>query len=308
MRRAHGRRASTACTRRSRRSRDAARAARALWLASLALTIVGFVVAPPSAVAAESTVAGGQETVVVPDGALTLHALMWRPQGSGPFPAVLFNHGSGSNAEPEKPEALGPVFARHGYAFLFLYRRGSGLSSDQGKSAEALMNAEQAAHGEEARYRLQLRLLDEHLGDALAGLAFLRARPDIDAKRIAVAGHSFGGMLALFLVERDSALRAAVDFAGAANSWAESDELRARLMTAVEQTTVPVFFIHAENDYSVAPGEVLATVMLGLDKSRRLEIYPPVGQSTDDGHNFVYLGVPIWESDVFAFLDGLMRR
>jgi len=130
----------------------------------------------------------------------------------------------------------------------------------------------------------------------------------VDPKRIAVAGHSFGGMLALLMVERDNTLRAAVDFAGAANSWAESDELRARLMAAVEKTTVPVFFIHAENDYSIAPGEVLANVMLGLDKSRRIEIYPETGQSMDDGHNFVYLGVPVWESDVFAFLDGLMRK
>jgi dienelactone hydrolase len=250
----------------------------------------------------------GPETVVVPAGALTLHALMWRPEGNGPFPAVLFNHGSGPNPEPEKPAALGPVFARHGYAFLFLYRRGSGLSSDQGKCAEERMDAEQAAHGEEARYRLQLRLLDEHLDDAFAGLAFLRKRPDVDAKRIAVAGHSFGAMLALLMVDRDSTLRGAVDFAGAANSWAESDELRARLTTAVEHTQVPVFFIHAGNDYSIAPGEVLANVMLGLDKPRRLEIYPDIGQSMDDGHDFVYLGVPVWESDVFDFLDGLVRK
>jgi len=282
---------------------------RSTLIASAALTsFATALIASPRVIAAESTVASAPETVVVPDGSLTLHALMWRPEGNGPFPAVLFNHGSGPNPEPEKPAALGPVFARYGYAFLFLYRRGSGLSSDQGKSAEELMNAEQAAHGEEARYRLQLRLLDEHLGDAFAGLAFLRTRPDVDAKRIAVAGHSFGGMLALLMVERDNTLRAAVDFAGAANSWAESDELRARLMAAVEKTTVPVFFIHAENDYSIAPGEVLANVMLGLDKSRRIEIYPETGQSMDDGHNFVYLGVPVWESDVFAFLDGLMRK
>jgi hypothetical protein len=28
----------------------------------------------------------------------------------------------------------------------------------------------------------------------------------------------------------------------------------------------------------------------------------------DDGHGFLYLGVSIWEPDVFAFLDAHMRR
>src|SRR5262245_54325499 len=52
------------------------------------------------------------ETVTIPDGKLTLHALLWTPAGAGPFPAVLFTHGSGATPEPEKPAALGPVFAR----------------------------------------------------------------------------------------------------------------------------------------------------------------------------------------------------
>jgi hypothetical protein len=28
----------------------------------------------------------------------------------------------------------------------------------------------------------------------------------------------------------------------------------------------------------------------------------------DDGHDFLHLGVSIWEPDVFAFLDENMRR
>jgi hypothetical protein len=41
----------------------------------------------------------GPETVVVHDGSITLHGLLWRPQGRGPFPAVLLNHGSGRTRE-----------------------------------------------------------------------------------------------------------------------------------------------------------------------------------------------------------------
>lgn len=43
-------------------------------------------------------------------------------------------------------------------------------------------------------------------------------------------------------------------------------------------------------------------------KPHRGKIYPGVGRTADDGHDFVYLGVPTWEPDVFAFLDERMRR
>jgi|SRR5450755_1148490 hypothetical protein len=75
---------------------------------------------------------GGPETVVVHNGPITLHALLWHPQGRGPFPAILLNHGSGRTRDElqrlgpyqGQAEVLGPVFARHGYVFLFLFRQG----------------------------------------------------------------------------------------------------------------------------------------------------------------------------------------
>src|SRR6185436_8440522 len=81
--------------------------------------------------------AGGQtlatpDTVVVYNGSLTLRGLLWKPEGAGPFPAVLYNHGSGPQSDLSRPAKLGPVFARHGYVVLYLFRRGAGLSADQG--------------------------------------------------------------------------------------------------------------------------------------------------------------------------------
>ena len=258
--------------------------------------------------AAEDAAAPPQpRTVEIRNGKLALHALLWQPAGDGPFPAVLFNHGSGATAEPEKPAALGPVFARHGYVFLFLYRRGSGLSADQGTPAADLMEKELAAKGPDAREALQMTLLDEHVTDASAGLDFLRAQSSVDRKRIAVAGHSFGGTLSLLMAATDDDIRAVVDFAGAAQSWAESDKLRLLLLEAVDHTKAAVFFIHAENDYSIAPGVALSTEMLSLDKPRRLEIYPAVGRTTDEGHELVYRAVDVWEHDVFDFLAEQLR-
>jgi len=48
----------------------------------------------------------GPESVVVHSGSATLRALLWRPSGRGPFPAVLLNHGSGRTQE--QLNRLGP--------------------------------------------------------------------------------------------------------------------------------------------------------------------------------------------------------
>ena len=65
-----------------------------------------------------------------------LRALLWCPQGKGPFPAILFNHGRGLTPHTEGRVAgiteLGRVFAGHGYVFMALFRRGEDLSADQG--------------------------------------------------------------------------------------------------------------------------------------------------------------------------------
>src|SRR5215470_1154022 len=266
---------------------------------------------------AESGGVAGQRAVVIRSGDVQLRGLFWRPRGRGPFPAILFNHGSGRTREElerlgpyeRQAETLGPVFARHGYAFLYLFRRGVGLSADQGESSVDIMNAELAAHGQDARNAIQLQLLENReISDSLAGLAFLRGLPEVDSRRIAVVGDSFGGSLTVLEAERESAVRAAVIFSCAGYSWDKSPQLRARLLAAVARTATPIFFIHAMNDYSLAPGKELDAELSRLGKRRRLEIYPPVGQSAEDGHAFLYLRVSTWEPDVFAFLDEHVRR
>jgi dienelactone hydrolase len=261
-----------------------------------------------------SQTSGGPETVVVHSGPATLHAMLWRPKGRGSFPGILLNHGSGrTRADLERlgpyeqnAEKLGPVFARHGYVFLYLFRRGVGLSADQGANAVDLMNA---AHGQEARNALQLQLLENReMDDALSGLKFLRALTYVDARNVAAIGHSFGGSLTVLLAEREPNLRAVVVFSGAGYSFDRSPELRARLLAAIDHVAAPVFFIHAENDYSLSSGKVLDARREHIGKPHRLKIYPPIGHTVDDGHDFLHLGVNIWEPDVFAFLDENMRK
>jgi dienelactone hydrolase len=243
--------------------------------------------------------------------------MLWRPEGRGPFPAILLNHGSGRTSEElrrlgpyeRNAETLGPVFAGHGYVFLYLYRRGVGPSIDQGDSVVDLINRESAAHGQDARNALQLQLLEgREMADAQAALAYLRARPYVDSRDVALVGHSFGGSLTVLMAEREPNLRAVVVFSAAGYSFDRSSELRARLLAAVDHIAAPVFFVHAENDYSLSSGKVLDARREQIGRVHRLKIYPPIGQTVDDGHDFLHLGVNIWEPDVFAFLGDNMRR
>ena len=167
---------------------------------------------------------------------------------------------------------------------------------------------EETAKGKEARQHLQFVLATtDHLEDVAAGLAFLKTIPDIDPNRLAIVGHSFGGQLTLLAAERDNTIRAAVTVSAAAGSWERSSELRDRLLGAVDKATAPIMLIQAVNDYSTAPSYALAGELERLHKSHLLKIYPPVGKTSEEGHNILYLAMPQWERDVFGFLDAYVK-
>jgi carboxymethylenebutenolidase len=252
----------------------------------------------------------------VRSGDVRLKGYFWKPAGSGPYPAVLFNHGSGADdpqytagrTMAEAASDLAPVFLKHGYAFFYLCRRGQGLSADQGPfTPELLKNAE--AKGADARKRLHYQLVTgSQLDDALAGLTFLKSAPGIDHQRIAIVGHSFGGMLTLLSGDHDSTIRAEVAFAAGANSWHASQELRDRTLAAVGKTAAPIMLVYAANDYDTTPGKDISAELDRLHKSHLLKIYPVIGKTSDDGHSLLYLGIPEWEPDVFQFLDDNVKH
>jgi carboxymethylenebutenolidase len=73
------------------------------------------------------------DIVAFPSGDITLHGVLYKPEGPEPFPAVVYNHGSAAGMVSKSAfDALGPVFASHGWVFLGPYRRGQGLSASAG--------------------------------------------------------------------------------------------------------------------------------------------------------------------------------
>lgn len=241
------------------------------------------------------------ETVTIVSGTLQLKGLLWQPQSPAPVPAVLFLHGGGCADALDAPRNLGPRFAARGYAFLWLYRRGAGASRGQGDCAFEQISRTRAEQGDEAALELQIRLMTtSELADAMAGLGALRSNPRIDGTRIVVAGHSFGGQLALLAAERDRTLRAVLNFAGAAAVWSRSAKLRARLIHAVGGIQVPVYLGYAADD-NAEPGRVLGAELARLGKVHQLAIYP------SGGHNFVFRTTHTADEDIFRFLSEHVR-
>ena len=114
----------------------------------------------------------------------SIHALYYRPSGSGPFPAVVALHG-GPNWQ-EKPRYVGlyQYLAHRGIAVFAPNFRGS---IGYGKSFERLIWRDWGG-GE--------------LRDIEAGVDELCRRPEIDPRRIGVFGGSFGGFATLTALTR----------------------------------------------------------------------------------------------------------
>src|SRR5712664_3175099 len=244
------------------------------------------------------------ETVTFPSGEITLHGVLYKPEGTGPFPAVIYNHGSAPGMmSKEAFEALGPTFASHGWVFFGPYRRGQGLSASAGPYIGDQIAAAEKKGGIPAGAAEMVRLLEtDHLNDQLAALAWLRKQGFVRSDRIAVAGNSFGGIESVLGAER-GAYCAAIDSAGGARSWAQAPDLQSLMTRAVRNAKAPIFFFQAANDFDLSPSKTLSAEMNEAGKTYKLKIYPPYGDSPRDGHSFGYFGSGVWAEDVFGFLN-----
>ncbi|HEY7728187.1 MAG TPA: alpha/beta fold hydrolase [Candidatus Eisenbacteria bacterium] len=116
---------------------------------------------------------------VSPVGGVRLAGTLTLPERTGPCPAVLLLSGSGPQDRDEtifghRPFlVLADFLARRGIAVLRVDDRGVGGSGGQ----------------------LSRATLSDLAGDALAGLAYLRARSEVDSSRIGLIGHSEGGIV-----------------------------------------------------------------------------------------------------------------
>ena len=246
-------------------------------------------------------VAAQPQEVTFPSGKLVLHGFIYRPEGSGPFPAVLYNHGS-QRKQGSNP-GLGRLFSNAGYVFFYPHRRSHGRSPSD-SFVDSLYDQEG---------RGVVALHEVHLEDQLAALRYLKGLPYVDSDRIAVAGCSYGGIQTILSVEANAelklGLRAAIAFAVAMTRGRALSDIRNRMLRAVRKATVPIFIIQAENDYELIPSRELAAELERLGKLHKLSIYPPYGSTAEEGHaGFCFEGGNVWGPEVFSFLASSWQK
>jgi hypothetical protein len=205
-------------------------------------------------------------------GGITLGGTLTRPANArGRLPAAITITGTGQQDRDEYIPVAGGVrllrqvadtLSRVGIAVLRLDDRGLGASGGNFATSTTADFAD----------------------DIRAALVYLRSRPDIDPDRIALVGHSEGGIIAPMVAATDAKLRAIVTFGGpgekmieismAQNRWlleqapqlspAQRDSLLtvARAALAPERQTVPENRFLMSYDPAPAAAQVKAATLI----------------------------------------------
>ncbi len=239
------------------------------------------------------------------DKTVNLVATEYRPDGDGPFPGIVLNHGSPVNPSErvritaKYPTASG-VFVRWGFVVLNPVRRGYGKTG--GAWEEGTGRCENPFFVEGGL---------ESAKDIAAGVAYLRRQPYVDPDRIALVGQSAGGWGSLAAASRnDLPIRGVVNFAGGRggkhnnlpNNNCAPDRLVAAAGTYGKTAKVPTLWLYTANDLYFAP-ELSRRMYEAYSASGGPATYQLLPAIGNDGHSLITMrnGVPLWQDKVEAF-------
>ncbi|TMH98120.1 MAG: alpha/beta fold hydrolase [Betaproteobacteria bacterium] len=250
-----------------------------------------------------------QEGVGIPaPGGYTVAATILRPEGPGPFGAVILNHGvpvsdkERAGASSSDLLASAAVFAQRGYVVVLPLRRGFGATGGEFAEYTGSCSHPDYLGGEQAAAE-----------DVMAAYEYARALPYVDPHRMILAGHSAGGMVALFTagVRQPEGLVAVLAFAAGRGGNPAlhpgvpcAAEPLARVLDMVGRSIkAPAMFHYAENDQYFNPDTTRFWFERFTAGGARAEyvLQPSFG---DDGH-YVFgdrAGIRYWVPAVESFL------
>ena len=228
-----------------------------------------------------------------------INAHLYIPEGIGPFPCVVDNHGSQLNtgdSDISRPQT-GAFFISLGCAYLFPHRAGYGDSSGI-KLTEAV-----PAHRGTPEHDFQMvKRLQIENEDVIASLNWLENQREIDSRRICCMGSSLGGIHTLLALSRDKRWKCGVNFSGGASQWNDHPMIRDMITNAARKLETPIFLIQPENDFNIAPTKELFRLLQNSGGLHSAAIFPPWGVDGGEAHRFCSTGQQIWGPVVQTFL------
>ncbi len=228
-------------------------------------------------------------------GAITLETTIFKPDGPGPFPMIVFNHGKMAG-DPRtqarsRPLAFAREFVRRGYVVVAPNREGFGNSGGTYRQEGCDVEKNGAAQAD----------------DVAATVAYMSKESYVDASRIVVAGTSHGGLATIAYGMRAApGVRGLINFSGglrqdACSGW--EDNLTQAFEAYGEKVRVPSIWLYGDNDsiWSSALTQRMYTAYVGHGASAKMIDF---GSYKNDAHRLVVDrdGVPIWWPSVDAFL------
>ena len=221
----------------------------------------------------------------------TLQGFIYKPAGTGPYPAIVYNQASTDSpgATITEPFAgLAKLFTSRGYVFFVPGRHA--LSDSE--SDKKLNKADRLT-----------RTHEKHAANIAAAVKWLSTQADVDESRITIMGDAPGGGSSLYALEYDLPINAMIVFSPGIQVIRESEPQRSRLQNIVRSAKVPIFLIQVQNDASHLPAEVLGPVLEEKSGLNRVKIFPSYGESSNEAQRFAVEGTLVWQRDVFSFLQ-----
>jgi dienelactone hydrolase len=218
------------------------------------------------------------------------------PDGQGPFPLAVINHG-GYGEKPPKTmpryhiSYLASYFMSRGYAVALPMMRGYAGSSGElrVRGCDLLGVANEAA---------------DDIGKVIA---HMRQQPYVDGARVVVAGESAGGWYSLALAARNlPAVKGVVSFYGGVRVKACSadDAVLIKSSAALGTTArVPSLWLYGDNDSLFAPATWQAMFARYTEAGAPAE-RANFGAFMADSHKLLgtWEGLPVWTPKLDAFL------
>ena len=227
-----------------------------------------------------------------------LQVTLFTPDGPGPFPLAVINHGK-EVGEPKnqaryRSPYLSQYFLSRGYAVAMPMMRGFAGSG-------GVFDPHGADVGAAGRIAAK---------DIAAVIGDLAQRPEIDGSRIIVAGQSFGGWNTLAFAEMNCpGVRGVLNFCG---GWREpsisdwQDNLIQAAGAYGARTRLPSLWFYGDND-SVFPTATWHAMYNKYVEKGGPATLVAFGTFLSDSHNLLgsLEGFPLWMPKVDAFLAGL---
>lgn len=238
-----------------------------------------------------------------------LEVVMFKPFGPGPFPTVMFNHGStGDGSDPSLftvstySEVVAKFFTDRGWMVAFPQRRGRGQSDglyDEGFNANRTFYS--------CEKDVTLAGAERALDDLDAAVDWLRLRTDVDTTQMLASGASRGGILSLVhLARRPDVYLGAINFVGGWLGEGCGDYIEVNRTLFIEGAMFPgkSIWLYGNNDsfYSVAHsrGNHDAFTLAGGQASFNVYTRAP----GLNGH-FLTNDPQLWGTDVGAYIAEL---